>query len=146
MNTSPNSPTILIVEDEQTLNDVYKTILEKEGFTVFVAFDGSEALEICKTTEPDLILLDLRMPKVGGISFLQQYQPSTKHPDVQIIVFSNLDTQTEINDAYSLGAHRYMLKAWASPKELVKLVRDTLQGKDQTLLTTPSANSRFADR
>lgn len=124
------SPTILVVEDEQALNDAYETILEKEGFHVLVAYDGAEALEICNSTEPDLILLDLRMPHVGGISFLEQYHAATNHPNVQIIVFSNLDTQSEINDAYALGAHRYMLKAWASPKELVKLINDTLSQKN----------------
>jgi CheY-like chemotaxis protein len=125
--TDKHQPVILVVEDEQTLNDAYQTILRKEGFTVYPAYDGSEALQICKTIEPDIILLDLRMPEVGGIAFLEQYNAAQDHPNVQIIVFSNLDTQSEINEAYRLGAQRYMLKAWASPKELVTLINDTLK-------------------
>lgn len=117
---------ILIVEDEPALNDAYQTILRKEGYDVTVAFDGSEALELVKTFEPQLILLDLRMPKVSGIEFLKKYQAATKHPSVKIIVFSNLDAQKDIDAAYQLGAQRYMLKAWASPNELVKLVKETL--------------------
>jgi CheY-like chemotaxis protein len=129
---SPVKPTVLIVEDEQALNDAYQTILRKEGFTVYAAFDGTEALELCRTIEPDVILLDLRMPEMGGIAFLEQYDAPEQHPNVQIIVFSNLDTQAEINEAYKLGAQRYMLKAWASPKELVKLIQDTLDSANRT--------------
>lgn len=117
---------ILIVEDELALNEAYQIILEKEGYDVYVAHDGQEALEITNKTEPDLILLDLRMPRVSGIEFLKAYQLSEKHPQVKVIVFSNLDTQKEIEEAYTLGAQKYMLKAWASPKELAKLVKQTL--------------------
>ncbi len=113
---------ILIVEDEQVLNEAYELILKKEGYDVNVAYDGEQALEMLKEFSPDLILLDLRMPKVSGIEFLTKYELPKKHPEVKVIVFSNLDTEKEIDQAYSLGAHKYMLKAWASPKELVKLV------------------------
>lgn len=122
------SDRILIVEDEQPLNEAYQMILTKEGYTVETAFDGQEALDKVESFEPNLILLDLRMPRVGGIEFLKQYDLE-KHESVKVIVFSNLDTQKEIDEAYSLGAHRYMLKAWASPKELVKLVKDTLKSR-----------------
>ena len=119
--------TVLIVEDERMLNEAYQMILQKEGYKVYVAYDGNEAIEQAQKTEPDLILLDLRMPNVGGIDFLKQYNLEKKHPKVKVIVFSNLDAQKEIDEAYALGAHKYMLKAWASPKELANLVKDTLQ-------------------
>ena len=114
------------MEDEKPLNNAYQTILQKEGYEVLSAFDGDEALEITDSTEPDLILLDLRMPHIGGIEFLKKYDLKKKHPKVKVIVFSNLDSQPEIDEAYALGAQKYMLKAWASPKELAKLVRETL--------------------
>lgn len=118
--------TVLVVEDEKVLNDAYMTILKQEGFKVLSAFDGEEALEIAKKHDVDLILLDLRMPKMSGIEFLKAYDlPSLDKPPV-VIVFSNLDMQREIDEAFSLGASKYMLKAWASPKELVKLVSDNI--------------------
>ena len=120
------SKKILIVEDEIDLNEAYQMILRREGYEVLAAFDGSDALAITQDVTPDLILLDLRMPKVSGIEFLRSYKAHEKHPHVKIIVFSNLDTQKEIDEAYGLGASRYMLKAWASPKELAELVRETL--------------------
>ena len=117
---------ILIVEDEQDLSEVYEMILKGAGYRVRVAGDGDEALKICQTFVPDLILLDLRMPKVSGLEFLQKYDLIKNHPTVKVIVFSNLDTQTDIDKAYELGAVKYMLKAWASPKELIQLVEQTL--------------------
>lgn len=123
------SAKILVVEDEQALNEAYEFILSTAGYTVQVAHDGQDALEQTKSFEPDLILLDLRMPRVGGIEFLQQYDLVHDHPTVRVIVFSNLDTQKEIDQAYKLGAQRYILKAWASPKELLSIVSDTLKAK-----------------
>jgi two-component system response regulator VicR len=120
---------ILIVEDERTLNEAYQMILSKQGHTIYTAYDGEEALETTKSVEPDIILLDLRMPKLGGIDFLKAYKPAAEHPKVKIVIFSNLDMQKEIDEAYDLGAHKYILKAWASPKELVKLVDELLKKK-----------------
>jgi len=120
---------ILIIEDERVLNEAYQTILQQHKHEVFSAFDGEEAIKITKDLEPDVILLDLRMPKMNGIEFLKVYDQPNKHPKVKIVIFSNLDMQKEIDEAYKYGAGRYMLKAWASPKELVKLIADTLNEK-----------------
>lgn len=122
---------ILIVEDEKNLNEAYQMILQHQGHQILVAYDGAEALKITEKTEPDLILLDLRMPHMGGVEFLKRYNPKTAHPDVTIVIFSNLDTQHEIDEAYRLGAEKYMLKAWASPKELVQLVTNLLEAKQK---------------
>lgn len=118
---------IMIVEDERPLNQAYQMILEAQDHEVHCAFDGTEALKLTEHVEPDLILLDLRMPKMGGVEFLKDYDLKKKHPKVKVIIFSNLDMQKEIDEAYKLGAHKYILKAWATPKELVQIVDDTLK-------------------
>lgn len=118
-----NRPKILIVEDDVALNDAYKTILTTAKYEVSTAFNGEEALEAVEQYSPDIIFLDLRMPVLDGIGFLKQYQ-SRQHPNVHIVVFSNYDMQAEVDEAYELGAERYVLKAWASPKELLKIVDD----------------------
>jgi two-component system response regulator VicR len=117
---------ILIVEDERTLNEAYELILKKQGHDVDVAYNGDEALKVFKKNKPELILLDLRMPEMDGVEFLKQLQPTKNHPDVKIIIFSNYDDQKEIDSAFKHGADRYILKAWSSPKELVKVVDETL--------------------
>ncbi len=124
--TTKQQPSILIVEDEHSLNDAYQMILQKSGYTVYTAYDGEEALKVAAQHEPTLILLDLRMPRLDGIGFLKKYQLLKKHPNVRVIVFSNYDMQKEIDEAYGLGADRYILKAWASPKELLQVVENTL--------------------
>lgn len=119
-------PKILVVEDDSSLNDAYKTILSAAGYATRTAFNGKEALDLVQQEEPDIIFLDLRMPVLDGIGFLREYKPKDKHPHVKIIVFSNYDMQQEVDEAYELGAERYVLKAWASPKELIKIVKDTM--------------------
>lgn len=121
---------ILIVEDEHDLASAYQIILEKSGYDVSVANDGMQALQMLEDCEPELILLDLRMPRVSGIEFLKKYQLLDKHPNVKVIVFSNLDADKEIDEAYTLGASKYMLKALASPNDLAKLVAETLADRD----------------
>lgn len=119
-----NKPTILVVEDDIALNDAYMTILGMKYKNVHAAFNGEEALHVASEQNPDIIFLDLRMPVMDGIGFLEKYQPKENHPDVHIVVFSNYDMQAEVDKAYELGAERYVLKAWASPKELLKIVDD----------------------
>lgn len=121
-----NKQSILIVEDETALNEAYQVILKQAGYDVRVAYDGEDALKVTKDFEPDLILLDLRMPHLDGVGFLRNYDLS-KHPQVKVVIFSNYDMQKEIDEAYQLGAHRYILKTWASPKELLQVVESTLQ-------------------
>ncbi len=113
-----------MVEDERILNDAYREILNKSGYDVKRAFDGAEALEILENYKPDIILLDLKMPKLDGIGFLKKYHTDGKIHKSKIVLFSNYDLQEEIDEAYSLGADKYFLKAWASPKDLVKIVKE----------------------
>lgn len=126
---------ILVVEDERVLNNAYQVILRRAGYHVRAAFDGEEALKMVTQSDPDLIVLDLRMPKMSGNAFLQHYNLKT-HPLVKVIVFSNYDLPDEINTAYQLGADRYILKALASPKELIKVVQDVLAKPKNAASTT----------
>ncbi len=123
---SNSKKSILIVEDEPELADAYFSLLSQVGYNVAVAHNGKEALEKAETHQPELILLDLRMPVMDGVEFLEKYDLKNEHPKVKVIVFSNYDMQDEIDDAYRLGADRYVLKAWASPKELLQIVKNTL--------------------
>jgi len=120
---------VLIVEDEKALSEAYELVLKKEGHDVEVAANGEEALEACQKTTPDLILLDLRMPRMDGVEFLKKLEPSKTMPKTKIIIFSNYDSHDEIDSAYTLGASRYILKAWSSPSDLIKVVNETLSGE-----------------
>lgn len=117
---------VLVVEDDPALSDAFSIVLRKEGYEVAVAFNGKEALQKVEGSMPDIILLDLLMPIMGGKEFLEKFKNVN---DIPVIVLSNLDTRSDIQEVLDLGASRYMLKAWASPNELVKLVRETLEHK-----------------
>jgi DNA-binding NarL/FixJ family response regulator len=115
---------VLIVEDEQLLNEAYARVLAAANISLLRAYNGKEAIDLLKEHKPDIILLDLRMPVMDGIEFLKKLKPKENLPNAKIIVFSNYDDQREIDEAFSLGAMHYMLKAWATPDELVKLIRE----------------------
>lgn len=123
---------ILIVEDEKALNEAYQMVLKKAKHKVFSAYDGQEGLDLFKSEGPDLVLLDLRMPKMNGVEFLKKLKPAENYPNVHIIVFSNFDDQAEIDKAFKYGASHYLLKAWSSPAELIKVVSETLGRANQS--------------
>lgn len=113
---------VLIVEDDQDLREAYAMIIESAGYTVRVAEDGKKALSNIESHgHPDIMFLDLRMPEMDGLEFLNVYGPS-KPAETTIVVFSNFDASKEIDAAYKLGADRYVLKARAAPKELIRIV------------------------
>ena len=114
---------ILIVEDDEDLNKAYQMIISSAGHAVSSAFDGKQALEVLEGgLKPDIIFLDLRMPVMDGIAFLKEYDVAAH--DAVVVVFSNYDAQDEVDEAFSLGAHRYILKARAAPKELLRIIAD----------------------
>ncbi|HEX8390158.1 MAG TPA: response regulator [Candidatus Saccharimonadales bacterium] len=120
---------ILIVEDDADLNGAYKLILSSSGYNVASSHNGQEALDYLEEHgNPTIMFLDLRMPVMDGIEFLERWRP-VDHPETTVIVFSNYDAQKEVDKAYDLGAHRYVLKARAAPKELIRIVEDTLADK-----------------
>ncbi len=117
-------PTVLIVEDDNGLNDAYKIILESAGYNVQTTHDGKEALDyLAEAGDPMAIFLDLKMSGMDGIEFLKQYNPPA-HKDTTVILFSNYDNQKEVDEAFALGAERYILKARATPGELIRIVKN----------------------
>ncbi len=120
---------ILVVEDDHDLNRAYCIILRHEGHKVVEAFDGKEALEKLANFKPDLILLDLLMPVMGGLEFLQQWNSVANNKSVKVLIFTNMENSPEVAEAYKLGAHRCIIKSWTAPHNLARVVSDTLDAK-----------------
>ncbi len=116
---------ILIVEDEQVLQDVYKLILASKGYDVHVASNGLEGLGQLKNVKPDLVLLDLFMPVMDGREFLRNVDLAA-YPETKVIVYSNLSDQKTEEEMLSLGAHAFILKSSLAPNELLAIVGQTL--------------------
>jgi DNA-binding NtrC family response regulator len=120
---------ILVVEDDHDLNNAYCIILKNEGHEVENAFDGKEALSKLKRFSPQLILLDLLMPVMGGLEFLQAYDLMKSHPDVKVLIFTNMENSPEVAEAYKLGAHRCIIKSWTAPHNLAHVIEEALNTK-----------------
>lgn len=133
---------ILVVEDDRDLNNAYNVILSNEGYTVETAFDGKQALNKAKNFEPDLILLDLLMPVMGGLEFLQHYDLQNKHRNVKVLIFTNMENSPEVNEAYKLGAHRCIIKSWTAPHNLARVISDALSGHSRPSKPEPASNKQ----
>ncbi len=120
---------ILLVEDEHLLGNLLRQRLEKEGFKVFLAKDGEEALKIVKENKPDLILLDIILPKISGFEFMKSINEDSSLKKMPVIIISNLGQETDLEKGQSLGAVGYFVKARLSIEDLVGEVKKFFSGK-----------------
>lgn len=114
--------TILVVEDDKVLNSAYQMILENDGYDVIAVFDGKQALDSIAETKPDIILLDLLMPNIDGVQFLEEYKPSA-HIDTKVIVLSNMGDEKLVKKTMDLGAYKYVVKAHTTPGQLSLMIK-----------------------
>ncbi len=118
---------ILVAEDDNIIRSAYITKLTMEGYEVFEASNGEEALEIANKEEPDIVLLDVVMPKMSGIEFLKEFDVKTKHPNTKVIVFSNRADKETPEEAIKLGAVKFLPKATYTPNDITNLIKDLLE-------------------
>ena len=117
---------ILVVEDDQFLAEMYSTKLGIEGFEVLLAGDGEQAIELLNSRKPDLVILDLMLPKLDGFGVLEAMRADTGLARIPVIVLSNLGEKESVDRALSLGASDYLIKAHFLPTEVVAKIRQTL--------------------
>lgn len=120
------SQKILIIEDEEVLLEVLKSKLKKEGYEVSIAKDGEEGIKKFRAEKPDLVLLDIIMPKMGGFEVMREVTNDSALKDTPIIVISNSGQPVEIEEATKLGARDYLIKAEFSPEEVLEKIRQNL--------------------
>ena len=116
---------ILVVEDYESLQKIYKEVLEQEGHAVEVVNDGFVALERATNGVYDLLLVDLLLPHMSGLEFLQAFQPKL-HPKTKVIICSNFTNAKHIQEANDLGVAKHLTKSNLSPKEIAAVVAETL--------------------
>jgi CheY-like chemotaxis protein len=113
---------IVVVDDQPVLASIYRAKFVAEGFQVEVATDGEQALEVINRTRPDLILLDLMLPKIKGIDVLRNVRANPLFETLPIVVFSNSGGAVAIEEAWAAGASMVLSKSKTSPKQLVESV------------------------
>jgi CheY-like chemotaxis protein len=126
-----NKPTILLIEDDPFLSSVLRLKLEKESFKVVRAADGDEALDFLteQGVKPDLILLDLILPKKNGFEVLETIRQDPLLEKLPVIIISNLGQPSDIERGKALGIIDYFVKARLSVEELVTKIKQETQAK-----------------
>lgn len=118
---------ILLIEDEKILAEMYHDKFSKAGFKVIVAFDSREGLKLAQTEEPDLIILDILLPKEDGIQFLTWLKKYPKISSIPVVVFSNYDDPNTKEEAKKLGVKEYLIKANYTPRKIVEKISNYLK-------------------
>jgi CheY-like chemotaxis protein len=126
------SPRILIAEDDRFLRKAAEAALRRKGYDVVVAADGEEALDRARDAAPDLILLDVIMPKLQGFDVLERLKADPATRDVPVIMMSNLGQDSDIRAALDRGALSYLVKSNVRLDELAAKVGEALAARNAT--------------
>lgn len=118
---------ILLAEDDIQLIDMYKRKFKLEGFEVYIAENGQEAIDQFETFTPDIVLLDIMMPKVNGLEVLRHIRKGSKNKDALVIILTNLGNESTSEEIYKLGATDYIVKADMTPLEVTNKVKEILK-------------------
>lgn len=120
---------ILFIEDEPSLQEAVVQILKVSNpdIQVFSALDGEAGLQVARQEKPNLILLDLILPKKGGIEVLKELRTDDITKDIPVIVLTNLETPEHIQEVLSLGATTYLIKANYKLQEIQQKIEDALK-------------------
>lgn len=126
--TTPIGKTVLCIEDERFIGELYVRALTKAGYDVTVAVDGQEGLELAKSDKFDIILLDLMIPTITGIEILRRLRDTKETPTLhsRVIITTNLEQRDDIRADIESQADGYLVKAEVTPRELVRYL-DSIQ-------------------
>jgi len=118
---------ILFIEDERALQKTFTKMLEKEGYKVISALDGKKGVKTAKEKKPDLILLDLILPKLHGFDVLKELRKIGETKETPVIVLTNLEGLKDVEKALELGAKTYLVKANYSLDEIASKIEKVLE-------------------
>ncbi|KKS65068.1 MAG: Two component transcriptional regulator, winged helix family [Parcubacteria group bacterium GW2011_GWB1_42_6] len=115
------------MEDDKFLSEMYSTKLKEAGFEIIAADDGEEGLRLIKEKMPDLVLLDIVLPRMDGFEVLQNLKKDKSLKDILVVALTNLGQKEEVEKGISLGADDYIIKAHFTPTEVVAKVKKMLK-------------------
>jgi len=118
--------TILFIEDESAIQKTLASALEKQGFEIISALNGEIGLRMAREKQPDLVLLDLILPKMNGFEVLGKLKETEETKSIPVIVLTNLEQIEDIQKAIALGATTYLVKSNYNLDEVVSMVKKAL--------------------
>ena len=117
---------IAIVEDDPVISQMYRMKFEADGFDVQLADNGKKGVALVEHDSPDIILLDLQMPEMGGAEALTEIRKQPWGKDIPVIILTNLGEEEAPKEIRGLGIHSYIVKAELTPRQVVQRVKDAL--------------------
>ena len=117
---------IAIIEDDPVISQMYRMKFEADGFDVQLANNGERCVDMVESFEPDLILMDLQMPEMGGEEALTIIRKSEKGKHIPVIILTNLGEEEAPKSIRGLGIHSYIVKAELTPRQVVSRVKEAL--------------------
>ncbi len=119
---------VLIADDEQDIKDIIQMYLESQGYEIETAYDGLDAVDRVQSWNPDVVLLDIMMPLMDGISVCRKIKSDPATKDIAVIMISAASKREKEGEAYQAGADAYVLKPF-EPADLVKKIEQSLTTK-----------------
>lgn len=118
--------TVLIVEDQQGFRKIYQDVLSSDGYEVFSAEDGEAGWRMCKEKKPQLILLDLGLPKLDGFEVLHRLKEDAETKGIPVIIFSVMGEQKDVKRALEMGASDYAVKGFYTPRQVLSKIKNLI--------------------
>jgi two-component system, OmpR family, response regulator AdeR len=140
----PAQPRVLMVEDHPDVADLYQLKLQLEGYRVAIASDGDAGLRLARSLKPDLILLDIHVPRLDGLQLLAALREDEATHDQLVVVCSDDDNPDLVRQAERLGASAYLVKAHLLPSRLSRTVAEVLRKGPAFTFETDRASARRA--
>ena len=114
---------ILFIEDESVLQKAFGDVLQQKGYKILSALNGEIGLRMARSEKPDLILLDLILPRLHGFEILKKLKEDPETKEIPVIVLTNLEKMEDINKAIELGATTYLVKTEYKIEEVIEKIK-----------------------
>ncbi len=122
--------TILLIEDEPTLQKRIEEALAKEGYQIENAMDGETGLQKAKELKPELIILDIILPKKDGFEVLKELKQDESTKNIPVVILTNLESSNDVKKALELGATTYLVKANYELSEIIEKIKEIINNKE----------------
>jgi len=132
---------VLLVEDDFSLRDIYSARFQAEGYTLVTASDGEEALATAMREHPDLIVLDVMMPKISGFDVLDILRSTPETKDTKVIMMTALSGEGDRQRGEALGVNKYLVKSQVTLEDVVAAVKQVLGGAAASGDAKPAAKA-----
>lgn len=121
------TPLIAIIEDDETISQMYTYKLQASGYRTIAAYNGKDGLKICEAQRPDLILLDLRMPIMNGDEMLEKLRATDWGSAMRVIILTNISKDEAPRSLSVLNIDRYIVKAHHTPQQIIEIIKEVIK-------------------